>query len=141
MNADEHGWAVYPTNSGRGSVVVLSALLLGAAHPACASRLWHWSCSGAGVSASGTFTTDETADAQGFYRITGITGKPEDVAAMAKSFGIFSRKVPLEGGDYTMDHTASVLLLDAKGDFAGTIAYEENAGAALAKLRRLANES
>lgn len=71
-------------------------------------------------------------------RITGITGDPEEVAAMAKSFGIFVRKVELEGGDYTMDHTASILLLDETGDFAGTIAYGENAENAKAKLLRLA---
>lgn len=71
-------------------------------------------------------------------RITGITGDPAKVAAMVKSFGIFSRKVELEGGDYTMDHTASILLLDEGGDFFGTIAYEENPETALAKLKRLA---
>lgn len=71
-------------------------------------------------------------------RITGVTGEPAKVAAMAKSFGIYSKKVPLEGGDYTMDHTASVLLLDKSGDFFGTIAYEENAQTAVAKLKRLA---
>jgi protein SCO1/2 len=74
-------------------------------------------------------------------RITGITGDPEKVAAMAKSFGIYARKVDLEGGDYTMDHTASILLLDGSGDFAGTIAYGESADAAIAKLKRLADES
>lgn len=74
-------------------------------------------------------------------RITGITGDPEKVAAMAKSFGIYWKKVELEGGDYTMDHTASVLMLKRNGDFAGTIAYEENPETALAKLKRLANES
>jgi protein SCO1 len=73
-------------------------------------------------------------------RITGITGDPEKVAAMAKSFGIYARKVALEGGDYTMDHTASILLLDGSGDFAGTIAYGESADAAIAKLKRLADE-
>lgn len=73
-------------------------------------------------------------------RITGITGDPEKVAAMAKAFKIYARKVPLEGGDYTMDHTASVLLLDGKGDFFGTIAYEENADTAVAKLKRLAEK-
>ena len=41
---------------------------------------------------------------------------------------LFARRSTLEGGDYTMDHTASVLLLDSGGDFAGTIAYGENAG-------------
>lgn len=72
-------------------------------------------------------------------RITGITGTPRDIAAMAKSFGIFVRKVDLEGGDYTIDHTASVLLLDKTGDFFGSIAYAENPDTALAKLKRLAN--
>lgn len=71
-------------------------------------------------------------------RITGITGAPDKVHAMIKSFGIFARKVELEGGDYTMDHTASILLLRGDGDFAGTIAYGENPDAALAKLKRLA---
>lgn len=73
-------------------------------------------------------------------RITGVTGEPDKVHAMTKAFGIYSRKVDLEGGDYTMDHTASVILLDNKGAFAGTIAYEENPDTALAKLKRLAAE-
>ncbi len=73
-------------------------------------------------------------------RITGITGDPEKVAAMAKSFGIYSKKVQLEDGDYTMDHTASILLIDRSGDFFGTIAYGENSDTALAKLKRLVRE-
>lgn len=71
-------------------------------------------------------------------RITGISGEPDKVYAMAKSFGIYWRKVDLDGGDYTMDHTASILLLDRDGDFAGTIAYGENPDNAIAKLKRLA---
>lgn len=71
-------------------------------------------------------------------RITGITGEPDKVHAMAKSFGIYWRKVDTGDGDYTMDHTASVLLLDGTGDFAGTIAYEENPNTALQKLKNLA---
>ncbi|WP_312797991.1 SCO family protein [Tianweitania sp.] len=71
-------------------------------------------------------------------RIVGLTGETAKVEAMAKSFGIYFRKVPLEGDDYTMDHTASVLLLKPDGDFFGTIAYEENPQAAIAKLKRLA---
>ena len=73
-------------------------------------------------------------------RITGITGDPARVHDMAKSFGIYWKKVELEGGDYTMDHTASVLLLRPSGDFAGTIAYGENPETAVAKLKRLATE-
>lgn len=71
-------------------------------------------------------------------RIRGITGEPAKVEAMARSYGIYFKRVELDGGDYTMDHTASVLLLDRKGDFAGTIAYGENPDTAIAKLKRLA---
>lgn len=74
-------------------------------------------------------------------RITGITGDPAKVAAMAKAFGIFVRKVPLDGGDYTMDHTASVLLLDRNGAFSGTIGYGEDENAAVGKLRHLAGKA
>jgi len=73
-------------------------------------------------------------------RITGITGDPAKVHAMVKDFGIYARKVELEDGDYTMDHGASVILLDSNGAFAGTIAYGENPDTALAKLKRLAAE-
>jgi protein SCO1/2 len=73
-------------------------------------------------------------------RIIGITGDPQKVAEMAKAFGIYSKKVPLEDGDYTMDHTASVLLIDRKGGFFGTIAYGEAADTAIAKLKRLVKE-
>ena len=71
-------------------------------------------------------------------RIVGITGEPEKVEAMVRSFSIYFKRVELEDGDYTMDHTASVLLLDRKGDFAGTISYGENPDTAIAKLKRLA---
>jgi protein SCO1/2 len=70
-------------------------------------------------------------------KITGVTGEPDKVAAMTKAFKIYSRKVPLEGGDYSMDHTASVLLLGADGDLAGTIARDEDRETAMAKLKRL----
>lgn len=73
-------------------------------------------------------------------RIVGITGEPDKVAAMAKAFNIYVRKVELETGGYTMDHTASVLLLNRKGEFAGTISYGEAPEQAIAKLKRLAAE-
>ena len=70
-------------------------------------------------------------------RIIGVTGDPEKVHAMVRDYKIVSRKVPLEGGDYTMDHTASVLLLDADGSLVGTIARDEERESAMAKLTRL----
>lgn len=74
-------------------------------------------------------------------RITGLTGTPEEIAKIAKAWGIYYAKVPLAGEDYSMDHTASVFLLDAKGDFDGTIAYGEDQATAVAKLRNLLGKS
>ena len=70
-------------------------------------------------------------------RIVGITGEPDDVNAMVKDYKIFSRKVPLDGGGYTMDHTASMILHDADGNFVGTIDNAEPSETGLGKLKRL----
>jgi protein SCO1/2 len=70
-------------------------------------------------------------------RIVGITGAPDAVHEMVKDYKIYSRKAPLDGGDYTMDHTASMILQDADGNFVGTIDAAESSETGLAKLERL----
>jgi protein SCO1/2 len=70
-------------------------------------------------------------------RIVGISGPPDAVHAMVKDYKIYSRKVPLDGGDYSMDHTGSMILQDAKGNFVGTIDISESHETGLAKLKRL----
>lgn len=74
-------------------------------------------------------------------RITGITGTPDQIDKIARTWGVYYAKVPLEGADYTMDHTASVFLLDSKGAFQGTIAYREDTATALGKLRNLLSKT
>jgi len=72
-------------------------------------------------------------------RIIGVTGEPDKMAAMLKGYSVYARRVPIEGNaDYTMDHTASIYLLDGTGGFFGTIAYGENPDTAVEKLKRLA---
>jgi protein SCO1/2 len=73
-------------------------------------------------------------------RIVGVTGEPEAVAAMLKEFHIYARKMPLEGGGYTMDHTATVFLLDEDGALEGTISRQETKETAVAKIERLVAE-
>lgn len=46
------------------------------------------------------------------------------MAAMAKARYIFFEKVPMEGGDYQMEHQASIQLMTADGRFFGTLAAE-----------------
>jgi protein SCO1/2 len=89
----------------------------------------------------------DTPQALGTYlsnvtdRIVGISGDPEKVREMARGFKVYFKKVPSDpakpDGDYTMDHTASVFLLDRQGRFTGTIAYGENPDVAEKKLENL----
>lgn len=71
-------------------------------------------------------------------RIIGLTGTPQNIADVIKSYHVYAKKVPTEDGEYTMDHTASVFLLDKGGRFRSTIAYQENPDTALEKLKNLA---
>jgi protein SCO1 len=71
-------------------------------------------------------------------RVTGITGTLADISAMAKAWNVYFKKVPGTDGDYEMDHTAIVFLLNSKGQFHGTIAYGENPDTAFEKIKRLA---
>lgn len=49
--------------------------------------------------------------------IVGLTGTPEAVAAVAKSYGVFYRKRPIEGGGYTVDHSTAFYLVGPDGTF------------------------
>ena len=69
--------------------------------------------------------------------VIGLTGSPQRIEQVKKQFGIFSQKVPDGSGDYSVDHTATVLLFDHAGKFNGTIAPDEPDSTALAKLKRI----
>jgi protein SCO1/2 len=70
-------------------------------------------------------------------RIVGLTGTEEEVAAAAKAYKIYYRKVPTEGSDYTMDHSATLFLMDSKGEFYGTSNFQEPEETRRGKLRQL----
>jgi protein SCO1/2 len=69
-------------------------------------------------------------------RIVGLTGTEEEIAAVAKAYKIYYRKVPTDSG-YTMDHTASIFLMDSKGEFFGTSNFQESEDVRRDKIRRL----
>jgi protein SCO1 len=45
----------------------------------------------------------------------GATGSPAQLLAVAKNFAVAVNRVELPGGDYTMDHSAVVFLVDGRG--------------------------
>jgi protein SCO1 len=71
--------------------------------------------------------------------ITGLVGTPAELAAVAKAYRAIYKRVETKDG-YTMDHTATMYLMDRTGAFAGTIDYQENHATALAKLKKLVSK-
>jgi protein SCO1 len=54
-------------------------------------------------------------------RFRGLTGTPEEIANMARLWRAYYRRVPLDAGAYTMDHTAAVYVIDGQGRFVSTL--------------------
>jgi len=53
-------------------------------------------------------------------RIVGLTGTQEAIDGAVRAYRAFARKVPTKDGDYTMEHTALVYLMDKNGRFVGS---------------------
>jgi protein SCO1 len=68
--------------------------------------------------------------------VRGLTGDAAALAAVAKAYRVYYKKVPLEGGDYTMDHSAVVYLMDKDGRFIAPFNMRRTADAAAAELRK-----
>ena len=68
--------------------------------------------------------------------LSGLTGDPAAVAAVAKAYRAYYKKVPSDQGGYTMDHTAIVYLMDKEGRFVAPFNLKRTAEAAAADLRR-----
>ena len=68
--------------------------------------------------------------------IRGLTGDAAALAAVAKAYRVYYKKVPLEGGDYTMDHTAIVYLMGKDGQFLSPFNMKRTADVAAADLRK-----
>ena len=70
-------------------------------------------------------------------RIIGITGESEKIKILAKSWGIYSKKVPLDGDNYSIDHTALIFLLKSNGNFLKTIDFEDDFELSLKEIKKL----
>ncbi|MCK0196462.1 SCO family protein [Ancylobacter sp. 6x-1] len=68
--------------------------------------------------------------------IFGLSGTPQQTAAALKAYRGYARKVPTEGGDYTMDHTAVVYLMDKDGNFVAPFNLKRPVEQSAAELRR-----
>jgi protein SCO1 len=68
--------------------------------------------------------------------LRGVTGDPEAVAAVAKAYRVYYKKVPTDKGDYTMDHTSIVYLMDKTGRFVAPFNMKRSPEQAAAELKK-----
>jgi protein SCO1 len=68
--------------------------------------------------------------------LRGATGDPKAIEAAEKAYRVYAKKVPGEHGDYSMDHTALVYLMDKHGRFVAPFKLSGKPEDAAAELRR-----
>ena len=68
--------------------------------------------------------------------LKGLTGDPDAVAKVISGFRVYAKKVPLKDGDYTMDHTALIYLMDRDGKFVAPFNLKRTPEEAAKDLKR-----
>lgn len=68
--------------------------------------------------------------------LKGLTGDDAAVTKVMSEYRVYARKVPLKDGDYTMDHTALVYLMDRDGKFVAPFNLKRTPDEAAADLKR-----
>ena len=68
--------------------------------------------------------------------LKGLTGAPDDIARVLSAYRVYAKKIPLKDGDYTMDHTALIYLMDKKGSFVRPFDLKRKPEDAAADLKR-----
>ncbi|MEW6767147.1 MAG: SCO family protein [Pseudomonadota bacterium] len=68
--------------------------------------------------------------------LKGLTGTPEQIGQVVSGYRVYAKKVPLKDGDYTMDHTALIYLMDRNGKFVKPFDLKRKPEEAAAELKR-----
>jgi len=67
--------------------------------------------------------------------LKGLTGDPAAVQKVIAEYRVYAKKVPLKDGDYTMDHTALIYLMDRDGRFVSPFNVNRKPEVAAADLK------
>jgi protein SCO1/2 len=68
--------------------------------------------------------------------LEGLSGDPAEVAKVLTAYRVYAKKVPGKDGDYTMDHTALIYLMDRDGRFVSPFNLKRAPEEAAADLKR-----
>jgi protein SCO1/2 len=70
--------------------------------------------------------------------LIGLTGTAPEIVKTSRSFGVASSRVDLPGGDYTMDHSATVFALDSDARIVAVFTPPFSAAALVRDVAKLA---
>ena len=68
--------------------------------------------------------------------LRGATGDRKAIDAAEKAYHVYAKKVPTDNGDYSMDHTALVYLMDKQGRFVAPFNLKRRPEDAAADLKK-----
>lgn len=68
--------------------------------------------------------------------LAGLSGDPAEVEKVIKSYRVYAKKIPGKEGDYTMDHTALIYLMDREGRFVSPFNLKRTPEEAATDLKR-----
>jgi protein SCO1/2 len=69
--------------------------------------------------------------------ILALTGTPEEVAQAAKGYRVYYAKHPEPGGDYSMDHSSVIYVMDPQGRFTASFTHESTPEQIAERLKKL----
>ena len=69
--------------------------------------------------------------------IIGVTGDEREIKKFAENWGVFYETVKTSNNNYTLNHTATVFMIDKLGNFRGTIYWGENEASIIQKIKKL----
>ena len=69
--------------------------------------------------------------------ILALTGTPEEVAQAARAYRVYYAKHPEAGGDYSMDHSSVIYVMDPQGRFTASFTHESTPEQISDRLKKL----
>ena len=69
--------------------------------------------------------------------IIGVTGNKIEIKEFADNWGVFYETIKTTDNNYTLNHTATVFMIDKLGNFRGTISWGENESSIIQKINNL----
>lgn len=76
-------------------------------------------------------------------RIVGLSGTPDEIAAVTKAYRVYAKKVPDETapGEYSVDHSSFMYLMNGRGEFVRHFPHSVDAAVLAAELTKAVDDA